>query len=164
MPTYCGTITRVGNKEGDMYVNSGSAMSTVRVSGKVSVIEIGGTVLRDVGCTNDIYDLLDPGRDACLYVHLHLLRKPIVLGVKYAEGNRKFVVGLGTIIASVIGGLIGLGLLGIAIAFLVGAVFGAVFGEGAGSIVGILCYLAILGFLVWDMAMMVKCYLAARAG
>ena len=29
------------------------------VAGKVSVVEIGDTVLRDVGCTRDIYDLLE---------------------------------------------------------------------------------------------------------
>jgi hypothetical protein len=63
MPQYRGILKRVGSKDGDMYVNSGSAMSTVRVAGKISIIEIGDTVLRDVACPKDLYDLLDPGRD-----------------------------------------------------------------------------------------------------
>ena len=55
MPAYRGLLKRVGSKEGDMIVNSSgnSAFGNVRVSGKVSVIEIGDTMLRDVGCTRD---------------------------------------------------------------------------------------------------------------
>lgn len=163
MPTYCGTIKRVGNKEGDMYVNSGSALSTVRVSGKVSVIEIGDAVLRDVGCTNDIYDLLDPGNEACLYVHNQLRRKPIVLGVKYPDSNRKFVMSLGTIIGSVIGGLIGHSFIGGAIALLIGLISGSMFGEAAGTVVGMVSFLAIVAFVIWDLVSMLKCYFVAKA-
>ena len=89
MKEYRGILKRIGAKEGDMIVNTraNSSVGNVRVSGSVSVVEIGDTVLRDVGCTRDIYDLLDVGKSAILYVHYKNFRKPIILGVAYpAEG------------------------------------------------------------------------------
>lgn len=95
MKEYRGILKRIGDKEGDMIVNSargGGAVGNVRVSGSVSVIEIGDTMLRNVGCTRDIYALLDQGKNAVLYVHYHFFHKPIIIGVSYPDEGRTFAM------------------------------------------------------------------------
>ncbi len=53
-----GAMTRIGSREGEPIVNASnrSAIGNVRVAGKIRVIEIGGTTLRDVGCKHDCHD------------------------------------------------------------------------------------------------------------
>lgn len=151
MPKYCGIIKRVGNKEGDLWINSGSAMSNVRVSGKVSVIEIGDTMLRNVGCTNDIFDLLDLGRDACLFVH-YKWKTPIILGVKYSDGDKKYLIGLGTIFASIFSSLF--------FPVLIGGFLGLILTPGP---IGILIFLAIVGLPAWNVVKLLKVYSEANS-
>lgn len=158
MTKYCGKLVRVGSKEGDMMINSGSAMSTVRVSGKVSIIEIGDTTLRDVGCTNDLYDLLDPGRDACLWVHHHFMRKPVIVGVKYRDDGKVYNLRFGTLVASALSYLLIYPLL-----ILVGGMMiGLMGGKGGGfmSTLAVLFIVGGLGLCVWNAVMLVKVYLA----
>ncbi|MBE9607665.1 hypothetical protein IAI18_22565 [Acetobacteraceae bacterium H6797] len=134
--------------------NSNSAVGHVRVSGKVSVVEIGDTVLRDVGCTRDIYDLLDVGKNAVLYVHFNNLRKPIILGVAYPEERRGFVVPLMAVIASTIMSLFLYPILSI----LLGLVL-----SGINGILGVLVIFGGLGLTSYGVFTLIKGYLQASA-
>ncbi len=104
MQEYRGILKRIDSKEGDMIVNSrgAGAIGNVRVSGSVSVIEIGTTMLRNVGCTRDLYDLLDPGKNAILYVHYHFFTKPVILGIGYPDEGRTFSVPFMTMFANAV--------------------------------------------------------------
>ncbi|MCK0198715.1 hypothetical protein MWN34_17595 [Ancylobacter sp. 6x-1] len=152
-----GVLKRIGAKEGDMIVNTqaNSAVGNVRVSGKVSVIEIGDTVLRDVGCTRDIYDLLDIGKEAILYVHFNNFRKPIILGVAYPGQRRGFVVPLMAVIANTIMSL-----------FLYPIIFiilGLVL-SGLSTLLGALVAIGGIGFTIYGVFNLIRGYMQASAG
>lgn len=162
MAEYRGVLKRVGSKEGDMYVNAGnSAVGTVRVAGKVSVIEIGDVTLRDVGCNADIYDLLDPGRNAILFVHYHYWRKPVVLGVKYLDDGKKYLMGFGTLFASVLSYLIFYPIFAVIAGFMVGLMGGK--DGGFMGMLGILIIIAGIGAAIVNAVLLVKVFLKAKA-
>lgn len=162
MAEYRGVLKRVGSKEGDVFVNAGnSAVGTVRVSGKVSVIEIGDTTLRNVGCNADLYDLLDPGRDATLFVHRHYWRMPVVLGVKYMDDGKKYVMGFGTLFASVLAYLILYPIFAIVAGFMVGLMGGK--NGGFMSTLGVLIIVAGIIAAIVNAVLLVRVYLKAQA-
>ncbi len=163
MPAYRGILTRVGSKEGDMIVNSSgnSAVGNVRVSGKISIIEIGAVTLRDVGCTNDIYDLMDAGRDVTLYVHHHFFGKPIVIGIKHMDTGKTFMIRFGTLIANTLSYLLIYPLLILVGGFMIGLMGGK--NGGFMSTLAILFILGGLGFCVWTAGMLVKNYMRWRS-
>lgn len=156
MPAYRGLLKRVGSKEGDMIVNSSgnSAVGNVRVSGKVSMIEIGDTMLRDVGCTRDIYDLLEPGREAVLYVHRHFFGKPIIIGIKYLDDNRTYMIRFGSLVAATLSYLLIYPLLVLVGGFMIGLMGGK--DGGFMSTLAILVIVGGLGLCVFTAAMLVK--------
>ncbi|NKJ45102.1 MULTISPECIES: hypothetical protein [unclassified Novosphingobium] len=151
-----GILKRVGAKEGDMIVNTrtNSSVGNVRVSGKVSVIEIGDTVLRDVGCTRDIYDLLDVGKDAILYVHFNNFKKPTILGVAYPQDGRGFMVPMMAIIANTIMSLFLYPIVSIILGLIV---------AGISGVLGLLVGLGGIGFTVYGVVNLIKGYLHASA-
>ena len=163
MPVYRGVLKRVGAKEGDMIVNSSgsSAVGNVRVSGKISIIEIGDVVLRDVGCTNDIYDLMDAGRDVTLYVHRHFINKPIVIGIKHMDTGKTYMMRFGTLFASALSYLIIYPLLFLVAGFMVGMMGGK--DGGFMSTLGVLVIVGGFGLCVFTAGMLVKNWLAWRA-
>jgi hypothetical protein len=162
MPVYRGVLHRVGAKEGDMIVNSSgnSAVGNVRVSGKVSIIEIGDVTLRDVGCTNDIYDLMDAGRDVTLYVHRHFINKPVVIGIEHMDTGKKYMMRLSTLFANALSYLIIWPLLFIAAGFLLGMMGGK--GGGIMSTLGVLVIVGGFGLCLYMAVMLVKNYFAWR--
>lgn len=137
MQEYRGILKRVGGKDSDMIVGG-----NVRVSGLISVIEIGDTVLRRVGCSRDIYDLLDPGEEAILYVHWHFFRTPVVLGVKYPATGRKFTMGVMGLVAGAVKYLVITPML-----ILIGGVVSTMF---LGNVLGALLILAGLGLCLYN--------------
>ena len=163
MPAYRGLLKRVGSKAGDMIVNSsgGSAFGNVRVSGTVSLIEIGDTLLRDVGCTRDLYDLLEPGREAVLYVHRHFFGKPIVIGVKYPDANRTVMIGFGSLVAATLSYLLVYPLLVLVGGFMIGMMGGK--GGGFMSTLAVLVIVGGLGFCAFNAGMLVKNWVGWRA-
>ncbi len=130
MKEFRGILKRVGAKEGDMIVNTSvnSPVGHVRVSGTVSVIEIGDTVLRDVSCMKDMYDLLDVGEDAILFVHFKNFYKPVILGVAYPGRRRGFAVPLIAVIANTILSLFLFPILSLLFGFMIGFLLGEVAG------------------------------------
>lgn len=156
MPAYRGLLKRVGSKEGDMIVNSSgnSAVGNVRVSGKVSMIEIGDTMLRDVGCTRDIYDLLEPGREAVLYVHRHFFGKPIIIGIKYLDDDKTYMIRFGSLVAATLSYLLIYPLLVLVGGFMIGLMGGK--DGGFMSTLAILVIVGGLGLCVFTAGMLVK--------
>lgn len=140
-----------------MIVNSKGhgAVGNVRVSGSVSVVEIGDTVLRDVGCTRDIYDLLDAGKDAVLFVHYKNFRKPIILGVAYPEERRGFALPLMAIVANTVMSLF---LFPIMIFF-----FGLMVSAVLGSFLGLVVILGGIGLTFYNVATLITGYMSASA-
>lgn len=155
-----GVMTRIGSREGDMIVNASnrSAVGNVRVAGKISVIEIGGTTLRDVGCNTDLYDLLDTDRDAILFVHYHYWRKPMILGVKYLDDGKKYLMRAGTMIASVLAYLIFYPIFAI-----IAGVFVAAMGGSVMNTVGGLVVLTGIGLAIANAFLLSKVYVKAKA-
>lgn len=162
MPAYRGLLKRVGSKENDMIVNSSgnSAVGNVRVSGKVSMIEIGDTMLRDVGCTRDIYDLLEPGREAVLYVHRHFFGKPIIIGIKYLSDNRTYMIRFGSLVAATLSYLLIYPLLVLAGGFMIGLMGGK--DGGFMSVLAILVIIGGLGLCAVTAGMLVKNWFSWR--
>ena len=156
MKEYRGILKRLGAKEDDMIVNSNgnSAVGNVRVSGKVSVVEIGDTVLRDVGCTRDIYDLLDVGKDMTLYVYFNNTRKLVILGVAYPAEHRGFTVPLMAIVANTIMSLF----LWPIVSVLAGAVL-----SGVNIALGVLVMLAGFGLTIYGVVSLILGYLRTSA-
>jgi len=122
------------------------------------VIEIGDTTLRDVGCNMDVHHLLDLNREAILYVHYHYWRKPVILGVKYLDNDKKYLMRTGTVIASVIAYLIFYPLFALIAGVFVGAMGGVM------SVVGTLIALAGLGLAIANAFILAKVYVQAKAG
>jgi hypothetical protein len=153
---YTGILKRVGAKEDDMIVNSKGhgAVGNVRVSGLVSVVEIGDTVLRNVGCTRDIYDLLDVGKTATLYVHFKNFRKPIILGVGYPGERRGFTVPLMSVVANTI-----LSLIIFPIMFLI---LGLVL-SGISTALGVVVILGGIGLTLYNVITLIMGYARAAA-
>ncbi len=152
-----GILKRIGAKEGDMIVNTSanSPVGNVRVSGKVSVIEIGDTVLRDVSCTRDIYDLLDVGKEAILYVHFNSFRKPVILGVAYPAERRGFAVPLMAVIAKTI--------LSLFLYPIVAIILGLIASE-INIFLGILVALGGIGLTIYGVVTLIMGYLRASSG
>lgn len=155
MKEYRGILKRIGAKDGDMIVNSqaNSSVGNVRVSGSVSVLEIGETVLRDVGCTRDLYDLLDLGKTTVLYVHFKNFRKPIILGLAYPDERRGFVVPLMAVVANTI-----LSLILFPIMFLI---FGLMLMSVLGPILGLLVILGGIGLTFYNVITLILGYIKA---
>jgi hypothetical protein len=158
-----GVMTRIGAREGDMIVNSSnnSAVGNVRVAGKISVVQIGDVTLRNVGCNTDIYDLLDINRDAILFVHYHYWRKPIILGVKYLDDGKKYLMGFGIMFASVLAYLIFYPLFAIVAGFMVGLMGGSK--GGIMSTLGVVIIFAGIGLAIANAVVLVKAYAQAKA-
>ena len=98
MPTYRGTIRRVGATGGNPAATTGSTVPALR--GKLSVLEIGETELRNVSCSHELYDVLVPGREAELYVQTFLFRGPCIIGVEYVDGDGgKYATSFGEFLA-----------------------------------------------------------------
>jgi len=157
MKEYRGILKRIGAKEGDMIVNTraNSSVGNVRVSGSASVVEIGDTVLRDVGCTRDIYDLLDVGKSAILYVHYKNFRKPIILGVAYPAEGRGFTVPLMSVVANTV-----LSLLVFPIMFFI---FGLMMTAVVGNFLGTLIILGGIGLTLYNVVTLITGYTSAAA-
>lgn len=163
MPAYRGILRRVGRKDGDMIVNANanSAVGNVRVGGKISIIEVGDTTLRDVGCNNDIYDLMDVGRDVTLYVHNHFFRKPIVIGIKHMDTGRTTMMRMGSLIANAMSYLLIYPLLFVVAGFAIGLMGGK--DGGFMGMLGIGVVFAGFALSVLMAVMLVKTYVVSRA-
>ncbi len=72
-------------------ITSGTAVGNVRVANEISIMEIGNTELRGIRCTDDLYDVLEVGRQARVYIFRHFFYKPVLLGVKYDTGQKYMV-------------------------------------------------------------------------
>ncbi len=157
MKEYRGVLKRIGAKEGDMIVNSKGhgAVGNVRVSGSVSVIEIGDTVLRNVGCTRDIYDLLDLGKSAILYVHYNNFRKPVILGVSYPAEGRGFTVPLISVIANTVMSLFLYPILSV--------LFGLMVGGAISGFLGVIIMLGGIGLTLYNVVTLIMGYMQAAA-
>ncbi len=120
---YRGTLKRVGSLTGGGMVTSGGAVGNVRVANEITVLEIGDKMLRNVRCTEDLFDLLDPGREACVYIFRHFFYKPVLLGVRYDDG-KKYTITAGQIIASILAYILIFPLLAIVSGFMIGLMGG----------------------------------------
>lgn len=125
MEKHCGRLERVGDLTGGQMVGGGG--SAARVATQVDSIQIGATVLKKPRCEDALFQVLEPGRDACLYVMRHG-RTTVIMGVKYADGTKYLIsktylrgslLQLATIIAFMywLGGLAAGGIIGSMIGF-----------------------------------------------
>lgn len=120
---YCGTLKRVGSLAGGGMITSGGATGNVRVANEITVLEVGDKMLRQVRCTEDLFDLLDPGREVCVYIFRHFFYKPVLLGVKYDDG-KKYTVTVGQIIANILSYILIFPLLALVSGFMIGLMGG----------------------------------------
>ncbi len=88
MEKHCGKLERIGSMTGGQMVGSGG--STVRVATQVDSIQIGSTVLKKPRCEDALFQVLEPGRDACLYV-MRQGWTTVIMGVKYVDGTKHLI-------------------------------------------------------------------------
>jgi hypothetical protein len=98
MEKHCGLLSDVGNLKGGETIarvdEHGRAkfIGQVKVATEIDVIRIGSTELKKVRCEGVLYNELEPGRNACLYVYRHLWRTPVLLGIRYDGEQQKHMV------------------------------------------------------------------------
>ena len=136
MEKICGEIKLVGNLTGgDIHTqvdHAGRArfVGSFRTAIELDALQIGDTTLLKGRLSGDVYNALETGRQACVFIFRTLLRKPLILGVKYDDTGEKQLIGhsyyRGTLIqfatvhtllnaigcwilGMIIGGIIGLG-------------------------------------------------------
>jgi hypothetical protein len=161
MPTYRGTIKRVGAEGGSWVATSGSTVPLARR--KVSVIEIGETELRDVSCSPELQEVLVPGREAELYVHRLFFRTPCVIGVRHVDDGRTYPAGFGEFLAVLSAYLLFYPLIIIALGALGGLLLSLAAGERAGTRWSALVIAAALGWSVVKAVLLVRRYLLLAA-
>ncbi len=67
-------------------------VGSFRVATQAEVIQIGDTILKKPRVEGELFEKLEPGREACLYVHRFFMRSPVVIGVKYKDGGAKHLI------------------------------------------------------------------------
>jgi hypothetical protein len=156
---YCGTLNRVGSLTGGGTVSNGN--THVRIAHEITVLEIGDKMLRQVRCTEDLFDLLDPGNDACVYIFRHFFYKPVLIGVKYDDG-RKYTITMMQTFANMLSYILIFPLLAIVSGFMIGLMGGKeggfIAGLGVAWIVGgvLASWLQALLLLISYLAMKAK--------
>ena len=120
---YCGPLNRIGALTGGGMITTNNGVGNVRVASEITVLEIGDKMLRQVRCTEDMYDLLDPNREACVFIFRHFFYKPVLLGVKYDDG-RKYTITLAQTIASILSYILIFPLLAVVSGFMIGLMGG----------------------------------------
>lgn len=99
MEKICGEIKLVGNLSGgeirtqvDQYGRQ-KFVGSYRTAVVLDALQVGDTTLLNARCPGDVYNALETGRSACVYVYRSLLRKALLLGVKYEDTGEKQLVG-----------------------------------------------------------------------
>jgi hypothetical protein len=143
MDKHCGLLRRVGSLSGgdlmqptDTYGNT-RVIGSYRTATEIDSIEIGDTVLKKPNCEEALFENLQPGRQACLYVYRNG-RRPILVGVKYDNGEKFLVTGTylrGSILQMVI-----------LLSFMYG-IGGVIAGGIVGSVIGLDSYTPAFGVL-----------------
>mgnify|MGYP000384955253 CR=1 FL=1 len=98
MEKHCGLLENVGRLQGGGTITQVDEQGRTKFIGQVKVateidaIRIGATQLKKVRCEGVLYNELEPGRNACLYIYRHLWRTPVLLGVRYdGEAQKRMV-------------------------------------------------------------------------
>ncbi|MBT8091347.1 MAG: hypothetical protein KJO01_14165 [Gammaproteobacteria bacterium] len=99
MEKLCGEIRLVGNLTGgelrtqvDQHGNQ-RFVGSFRTATQLDALQVGDTTLLNARLPGNIYDALATGRTACVYVFRTLLRKALILGVKYEDTGDKHLIG-----------------------------------------------------------------------
>lgn len=98
MEKHLGVLKQVGSLSGGEIVSpvdqdgNKKLIGSFRVATQVDAIQIGETILKKPRVEGALFEKLQPGREACLYVHRYLMRSPAVIGVKYKDDGSKLII------------------------------------------------------------------------
>lgn len=140
MEKHCGLLGHVGRLKGGETITrvdeQGRArfIGQVKVATEIDVVRIGTVELRKVRCEGVLYNELDPGRLACLYVYRHLWRTPVLLGIRYDGEARKRTISDAYYRGSLLQYALPLALLYAVAGWILGMVVGIVIGLGQSSV------------------------------
>ena len=169
MEKLCGLLGEVGRLKGGETITqvdeNGRArfIGQVKVATEIDVIRIGTTELRKVRCEGVLYNELEPGRQACLYIYRHLWRTPVLLGVRYDGEPQKRMVSDAYRRGSMLQYALPLALLYAIGGWILGMVVGIVIGMGQSSVPPVLGLFGGLG-LAWYSAFRFRAdYQAAKS-
>jgi hypothetical protein len=169
MEKHCGLLGEVGRLKGgetiarvDEYGRA-KFIGQVKVATEIDVVRIGTAELRKVRCEGVLYNELEPGRQACLYIYRHLWRTPVLLGVRYDGEERKRMVSDAYYRGSLLQYALPLALMYAIGCWILGMVVGIVIGMGQSSVPPVLGLLGGLG-LAWYSAFRFRAdYQAAKS-
>ena len=154
MEKHCGLLDEVGRLKGGETITQvddyGRAkfIGQVKVATEIDVIRIGTAQLRKVRCEGVLYNELEPGRQACIYIYRHLWRTPVLLGVRYDGEKGKRMVSDAYYRGSLLQYALPLAFMYAIGCWILGMVVGGVIGMGQSSVPPVLGLLSGLG-LAW---------------
>lgn len=154
MERHCGLLENVGRLKGGETITQVDEHGRARFIGKVKVateidsIRIGSAELRSVRCEGVLYNELEPGRNACLYIYRHLWRTPVLLGVRYDGEVQKRMISDAYYRGSLLQYALPLALLYAVGGWILGMIVGIVIGMGQSSVPPVLGLFGGLG-LAW---------------
>jgi len=154
MEKHCGLLSEVGSLKGGETIaqvdEHGRAkfIGQVKVATEIDIIRIGAAELKKVRCEGVLYNELEPGRKACLYVYRHLWRTPVLLGVRYDGEQQKHMVSDAYYRGSVLQYALPLAFMYAIGGWILGMIVGMVIGMGQSSVPPVLGLFGGLG-LAW---------------
>lgn len=157
MEKHCGLLENVGRLRGGETITRvderGRAkfVGQVKVATEIDAIRVGTVELRKVRCEGVLYNELEPGRNACLYVYRHLWRTPVLLGIRYDGEVQKRMASDAYYRGSLLQYALPLALLYAVGGWILGMVVGLVIGLGQSSIPPVLGLVGGLG-VAWHSA------------
>ncbi len=169
MEKHCGLLGRVGNLRGGETISQVDEhgrtkfIGQVKVATEIDVITIGSTDLKKVRCEGVLYNELQPGRQACLYIYRHLWRTPVLLGIRYDGEQQKRMVSDAYYRGSLLQYALPLAFMYAIGCWILGMIVGMVIGMGQSSVPPVLGLFGGLG-LAWYSAYLFRAdYQAARS-
>jgi hypothetical protein len=67
-------------------------VGSYRAASVLDALQVGSTTLLEARCQAEVYNALEPGTQACVYVFRTLLRVPLILGVRDSQSGARTMI------------------------------------------------------------------------
>lgn len=169
MEKICGEIKLVGNLTGgemhtpvDQYGRQ-QFVGSFRTAVELDALQIGDVSLTKVRCQGGLYNELEKGREACVYIFRTLLKKSLLLGIKYSDSGEKHVIDQSYHRGTILQFVTVLALLNSIGGLIVGGILGGIVGLGQSAVPPMLGFLCGAGVSWWTAYQFHQDYKQAKA-